>query len=132
MVQKDALYFFRLVSDDGSKLVIDDSLVINNDGIHSDDPKNGNMFLKKGMHTIRLDYFQGPRSEIALQLYYNLDSTEEQIFPGNLFILYTPKPFHLCPWLYILLVILVLVIWYMRKKYLEKNQGKLKHKNSIS
>jgi hypothetical protein len=119
-VLKEGRYNFRLISDDGSKLIIDDSMVVNNDGVHGDDAISGNIFLKNGIHTIRLDYFQGPRFEIALQLYYNLDSAEEQIFPGNMFLLFTPKPFHWCPWLLLLLVIILILIWYLRKKYLQK------------
>ena len=42
---KPGNYLFKLVSDDGSQLYIDDSLFINNDGLHSEWPVKGNIYL---------------------------------------------------------------------------------------
>jgi len=61
-------YRFRITSDDGSKLFIDDQLVIDNDGQHGVQAKDGSMNLKQGIHKIRVQYFQGPRFEVALVL----------------------------------------------------------------
>jgi len=121
-VLKESSYNFRLVSDDGSKLYIDDSLVVDNDGIHGDNAQSGIIFLKQGMHTMRLDYFQGPRFEIALQLYCTLGTGDEQNFPGNMFLLTTPTSSHVCPWLWLLLILLLLLIAYLRKKYVNKRR----------
>ena len=52
-------YDFRLGSDDGSLLYIDDELVIDNDGGHSFDPVTGSVDLEEGYHSLRLEYFQG-------------------------------------------------------------------------
>lgn len=114
-VLKEGIYTFRMVSDDGSRLYIDDSMVVDNDGIHGDNAQSGTISLTKGMHDIRLDYFQGPRYEIALQLFYSMGNSDEQIFPGNMFILSTPSNLHLCPWLWLLLILAVLA--YLWKKY---------------
>ncbi len=62
------LYKFRLISDDGSKLFIDSKLVIDNDGTHGTRMKEGSISLKPGKHTIEVQYFQGPRFEVALIL----------------------------------------------------------------
>ena len=124
-VLKDSSYNFRLVSDDGSKLYIDDSLVVDNDGIHGDNAQSGSIFLKKGIHAMRLDYFQGPRFEIALQLYCTMGSGDEQIFPGNMFLLTAPSTLHVCPWLWLLLVLVLLLIAYLRKKYLDKQKAQV-------
>lgn len=59
---------FKLSSDDGSKLLIDDQLVIDNDGQHSTQMKEGSVSLKSGKHKIEVQYFQGPKDEIALVL----------------------------------------------------------------
>ena len=59
---------FSLLSDDGSKLYIDDRLVIENDGVHSVREDLGSAELAAGMHRIRVSYFQGPRFEVALVL----------------------------------------------------------------
>ncbi len=61
-------YHFQLTSDDGSKLYIDDTLVINNDGIHVPRSEEGEIDLKKGSHRIRVSYFEGTREQFALVL----------------------------------------------------------------
>lgn len=61
-------YQFRVLSDDGSKLWIGDSLVVDNDGVHSPMAITGSAVLSRGVHHLRLAYFQGPRVEIALVL----------------------------------------------------------------
>jgi len=121
-VLKEGSYNFRLVSDDGSRLYIDDSVVVDNDGIHGDNAQSGSIILSKGMHVIRLDYFQGPRYEIALQLFYSLGNSDEQIFPGNMFLLSTPATLHLCPWLILLLILLVIA--YLWRKYAKRRRAK--------
>jgi len=59
---------FRLLSDDGSKLYVSDKLLIDNDGIHSPFAVDGSAFLTRGVHSMRISYFQGPRDTIALYL----------------------------------------------------------------
>ena len=61
-------YQFYLTSDDGSKLFIDSKLVIDNDGTHGARMREGSISLKPGRHTIEVQYFQGPRYEVALVL----------------------------------------------------------------
>ena len=63
-------YHFGLYSDDGSKLYIDGTLVVDNDGIHSALGKQSSITLTAGMHPVEIHYFQGPRESIALQWYY--------------------------------------------------------------
>ena len=58
-IPKDNNYVFRLVSDDGSRLTIDGKVVIDHDGLHGDDAKDGEVALKAGYHPFRLDYFEG-------------------------------------------------------------------------
>jgi len=48
------LYRFSLLSDDGSKLYIDDELVIENDGVHPARDQRGEVDLTTGMHRIRV------------------------------------------------------------------------------
>jgi hypothetical protein len=67
-VTRTAEYAFRLTSDDGAKLYIDDQLVINNDGIHPPTAKEGTIHLTEGKHDIVVEYFQGPRHSMALLL----------------------------------------------------------------
>ena len=67
-IERPGRYRFLLASDDGSKLYIDHKLVINNDGIHPIQSKDGTVKLKGGIHRIRISYFQGPRAHLALIL----------------------------------------------------------------
>jgi len=89
-VAKKGKYTFRLLSDDGSKLYIDNKLVIDNDGLHYPESKLGDVNLSTGDHTIKLEYFQGPAAHIALQLFVTYEKDSEQPFPGSNFTLSTP------------------------------------------
>ena len=64
------LYCFSLGSDDGSKLFIDGNLIVNNDYQHSVKYETNYVILKKGIHEIEVQYFQGPRNSVALILTY--------------------------------------------------------------
>lgn len=59
---------FSLLSDDGAKLIIDGKTVIDNDGIHPPIKKTGTVRLSKGFHSVEVQYFQGPRYQVALVL----------------------------------------------------------------
>lgn len=61
-------YRFRLTSDDGSRLLIDGRQVIDNDGIHGGSPVEESVALSEGVHSIEVQYFQGPRYEVQLEL----------------------------------------------------------------
>lgn len=51
------LYRFALTSDDGSKLWIDGTLVVDNDGLHGPEEKQGAIALGKGLHGIEVVWF---------------------------------------------------------------------------
>lgn len=69
-LKEQEFFYFRLTSDDGSRLYIDGDLIIDHDGQHSPIPKFGKVQLEKGIHDIKVEYFQGPKQKIALQLAY--------------------------------------------------------------
>jgi hexosaminidase len=58
-VPVDALYEFSLSSDDGSILWVDGQKVVDNDGYHGPDPKQGAAALRTGMHRVKVMMFQG-------------------------------------------------------------------------
>ncbi|NRA63343.1 MAG: hypothetical protein HRU19_02600 [Pseudobacteriovorax sp.] len=66
---------FKLNSDDGAILYIDGMEVIDNDGLHAPRARKGSMFLTQGFHDVRIDYYQGPRYLIALELFWNHEGT---------------------------------------------------------
>ena len=55
----DGSYTFSVTSDDATKLYIDGRQVIDNDNQHGMQTRTGNLYLKAGLHKIRLGYQQG-------------------------------------------------------------------------
>ncbi len=76
-------YKFSLTSDDGSKLYIDEKSVINNDGQHSMRKKEKNLKLESGTHSVKLEYFQGPKWHIGLELKASKKDSSLKIFNLN-------------------------------------------------
>lgn len=73
-------YRFRIASDDGSKVWIDGRLLLSNDGIHPFRSVSANVHLAAGQHSIQVDYFQGPRVRLGLQLFVTPPGGAERIF----------------------------------------------------
>jgi len=84
-IENPGNYNFSLLSDDGSKLYIDDQLVIDNDGVHPPLEKRGDVNLTGGVHSIRVCYFQGPRFQVALQLKVAASGQELRVFSTDEF-----------------------------------------------
>jgi alpha-mannosidase len=57
-IPTDGLYDFFLSSDDGSALTIDDTLLVDNDGLHGTGDVAGAIALKAGAHRLRVRMFQ--------------------------------------------------------------------------
>jgi len=76
-------YLFHLFSDDGSKLAIKDALVIDFDGLHSPQEKSSESnLLYKGPNKINVLYFQGPNTQIALDLDWTGPNFSRQQLPA--------------------------------------------------
>ncbi len=56
-VPADDVYEFTLISDDGSRLLIGDTIVVDNDGLHSVLAKSAPMALARGWHRIEVQWF---------------------------------------------------------------------------
>lgn len=67
-IEQLGLYRFRLTSDDGANLYVDEQLIADNDGQHVPQTRNASLKLSVGIHHIRIAYFQGPRFHVALVL----------------------------------------------------------------
>jgi PA14 domain-containing protein len=52
------VYTFRLASDDGSQLFVDNRLVVDNGGMHSLAARTGSVELQRGPHVVRVQYVQ--------------------------------------------------------------------------
>ncbi len=73
-------YRFRLVSDDGAILYIDGYPVIDNDGQHPPVSKQATIQLESGEHELFVSYYQGPRDNLALQLFVKGSNGPERLF----------------------------------------------------
>ncbi|MBO6815806.1 MAG: DUF1929 domain-containing protein [Rhizobiaceae bacterium] len=51
-------YTFYLNSDDGSRLAIDGTRIIDNDGLHSAQEQTANVYLDAGIHDLNAEYFE--------------------------------------------------------------------------
>ncbi|MCG8701833.1 MAG: PA14 domain-containing protein, partial [Bacteroidales bacterium] len=76
-------YTFYLDSDDGSKLYIDNKLVINNDGVHGPVAKSNSVHLEAGYHPIRLRYFQA-YGGLKMETFIEGPGISKQIIPSEM------------------------------------------------
>jgi PA14 domain len=79
-IEHPGKYRFHLTSDDGSRLSIDGKTVIDNDGIHPTTSMGGSAELAGGNHHIRVEYFQGPGSALALVLEVAAPGERSRVF----------------------------------------------------
>ena len=62
-VPETGVYLFSLSSDDGSRLWLHDSLLVDNDGLHGMREMVGAVALSKGYHPIRIEHFERTGSQ---------------------------------------------------------------------
>jgi len=63
-IDKDGEYLFLIGSDDGSRLLIDDKEIINNDGVHPFQQKRKKVKMTAGIHTVAVEYFEQGGEEV--------------------------------------------------------------------
>ncbi|MEM9142708.1 MAG: PA14 domain-containing protein [Bacteroidota bacterium] len=76
-VPETGVYTFYLRSDDGAKLYVNNTLVVDNDGSHSASTKTGMIAIKKGWHPLKIGYFEDFLGE-SLQLHYEGPDVERK------------------------------------------------------
>ncbi|MEQ6120296.1 alkaline phosphatase family protein [Reichenbachiella sp. MALMAid0571] len=81
-IDKDGSYKFYTNSDDGSKLYINDELVVDNDGDHGTIERAGSIDLKKGLHKITVDYLNAGGGA-WLDAFYKGPGIPKQIIPAD-------------------------------------------------
>lgn len=84
-VPTSGVYTFRLLSDDGSILVINNSSVVQNQGLHAPSSVTNTVTLYKGANHLNIVYYQGPLTQIALQLNWSGPNLADQIVPSSAF-----------------------------------------------
>lgn len=79
-IPTDGQYTFGVISDDGSKVYVDGKIIIDNDGSHSAEMKRGKVELTKGMHDIKVEYFDDYMGQ-KLELFYSSSTLPMQTLP---------------------------------------------------
>lgn len=87
-IDKRGVYRFYTYSDDGSKLLIDGNLIVDNDGGHSAKRAEGKVALEAGYHEIELRYFENYMGQV-LEIGYASRDIIETTLPDE--ILYLPR-----------------------------------------
>jgi alpha-mannosidase len=82
-VPKDGIYTFYTASDDGSKLYIGDTPVVDNDGLHGKREKYGQIALRAGMHPVKVLFFERLGDEV-LEVGYECDGSEKQLIDPDM------------------------------------------------
>ncbi|WP_460985479.1 NPCBM/NEW2 domain-containing protein [Spirosoma fluminis] len=81
-VPADGQYTFYITSDDGSKLLIGSTEVVNNDGLHGEQERTGTIGLKAGKHAITISFLQGGGGQ-ALTTSYSGPGLTKQAIPAS-------------------------------------------------
>jgi len=86
-VPETALYRMQLTSDDGSCLYVNDKLLVDNNFNHPPQAESGLVWLEKGLHPIRVEYYQGTsNAKLALESFrVDKDTWKQTSVPLNYF-----------------------------------------------
>jgi hypothetical protein len=76
-------YTFRLTSDDGSRLSIDDQVVVDHDGLHGETSKDGTITLTAGYHSLRVEFFEAGGGQVLRLAWLPPGATDFAIVPGD-------------------------------------------------
>lgn len=82
-VPADGTYTFRLTSDDGSRLSLDDQVVIDHDGLHGAVSKDGAVTLTAGYHALRIDFFEAGGGQVLQLAWQTPGSADFVVVPNN-------------------------------------------------
>ena len=85
-IEQSGEYFFYLLSDDGSRLYINNMLIVDNDGGHGAIERKGSITLQPGLHKITLDY-HNQQGGAWLDAFYKGPGIPKQIIPPHLLFL---------------------------------------------
>jgi len=81
-IPEDGVYGLFIASDDGSKLILDETEIIINDGIHGMREEGKYYPLGKGYHKLRIEYFQNERG-IGLEFLVEPPGQQKTMVPAK-------------------------------------------------
>lgn len=82
-IPENGVYTFYTESDDGSKLYIGDSLVVDNDNLHGMVEKKQDIALQEGLHPIKVLFFEKDGGD-AINFYLNAVGKEKNLIPSSM------------------------------------------------
>ena len=85
LLSKDGVYSFFTDSDDGSRLYIGGTLVVENDGLHGTNEQAGSIALSAGYHPIRVTYFEKTGAN-QLKISYKGPNIEKQVISDRILV----------------------------------------------
>jgi cytochrome c len=80
-IEKTNNYLFRLSSDDGSRMSIDGNIIITNDGEHGEEARDGEIALKKGLHSFKVEYFNSRGGKMVSLKWKSFDDKDFSVVP---------------------------------------------------
>jgi len=86
-IPKDGNYKFWLNSDDGSKLWIDGQPVVDDDNLHSLRIRTGTVYLKKGAHAFKVEFFERDQGK-GVEAEWQPPGGKRAIIPAGQFVPY--------------------------------------------
>lgn len=84
-IPSDGAYTFYTESDDGSRLFIGDSLVVDNDGLHGMVEKKGTIALQAGYHPVRVLFFEKSGGDDLIVSFKPQDGNKQVVSDSMLF-----------------------------------------------
>lgn len=82
-IPKDGIYKFYAYTDDGSRVYIDDQLVVDNDGSHSAKRADGRIALEAGFHKMEVKYFESYMGE-SIEIGISSKDMPEMVIPDSM------------------------------------------------
>jgi alpha-L-fucosidase len=84
-IPKTGIYVFSVESDDGSRLLIGDRQVVDNDRLHGMQEKSGEIALVEGLHPMRVEFFERNGDEGLVVSYKGPGIPKQKIPSSQLF-----------------------------------------------
>ena len=78
----DGAYTFFTTSDDGSRLLVDGAVVVNNDGNHGPVEQSGDVTLTAGAHAIRVEFYEDAGGE-QLTVEWTGPTVAREVIPAS-------------------------------------------------
>jgi hypothetical protein len=83
LIPASGTYTFYTNSDDGSQVYINNTLIVNNNGLHAAREQSGKVYLQQGKHAIKVSFFERTGNQI-LDVYYSGGGISKRRVPSNI------------------------------------------------